>query len=99
MTYPNLERAVIFMARDNGCINRYMSEEMVLDQTRRWLESHSRKYPPERVAEVEEWLLTLTENQLQTVLVGERFDALDIMTMMAAPVIADSLLNAIFEVL
>ncbi len=65
--YPNIENAVLIMALDNGGINCYRPESDLNADLAEYLNDTD----PAFLEELEAWLSTLSEEQLDTVVSGE----------------------------
>jgi hypothetical protein len=91
MKWPGITRAALEIAYDNGGITRMRSEERMLGQLERWLETQ----PQDPLPAIDAWLLALSDEDLETVCVGEQLEVAALMA--SAPPFTDQLLNAYFE--
>ena len=91
--FPNIEKAALEIAYDNGGINRDRSEA----QQKRDLRSFLLECGLERehLRDIDTWLGTLSKNDLQTVCAGEYNESQTILA--NAPMFTDHLLNEIFD--
>lgn len=71
MNYPNITKACLEIAYDNGGVHRYRSEEKVRSEIDEWLEQNSQAWDLERF---EYYLGTLSEEELHTACAGEEED-------------------------
>lgn len=101
--YPNLKRVALEIAYDNGMINRFCSEELFLKSLDPII-GDSGTYHADLVV-WDEWLGTLTDEQIQVVAAGEQTEMEELMELCPDPVEASpedaslsGLLNDIFEV-
>lgn len=93
MTWPNIERAHLEIAYDNGGIHRERSEGRAARELRRYLSSLP--YDRDQLAAIDAWLGSLTHEQLVTVCAGDQSDALSILE--RAPPFTDAVLTGIFD--
>lgn len=89
--YPGIKRAVLAIAYDNGGINRYRTEKDML----RELESFLVRQPSEILPDIDRWLASLSDDDLQTVCCGEHDDQLALTK--TAPPFTHQLLNDYFD--
>lgn len=88
--YPNIAKACLLIALDNGGINIRRSEAT---QRREYEQFIARQAAP--LDEIDAWLGTLTKHQLDTLCNGEAH-AID-QLLRSAPAFTDDLLNAYFN--
>ena len=88
----HIRRACLLISRSNGGINRGRPETRVLREMQKFLDT--RPYEAEFKA-IDEWLGTLTEDQLETVCDGEHSEMKAIMK--DAPPFTETLLHDYFE--
>lgn len=91
--YPNIEKAHLEIAYDNGGINRYRSEDKAQRELRCFLPQLP--YTQDVMLTIDAWLGSLSADDLQAVCIGEdcAADAL----LMSAPPHTQAVLTAIFE--
>jgi hypothetical protein len=101
--YPNLKRVALEIAYDNGMINRFCTEELFLKSLDPIIGAEG-TYHADLVV-WDEWLGTLTDEQIQIVAAGEQTEMEELMADAPEPVEAHrddaslgGLLNDIFEV-
>jgi hypothetical protein len=91
--YPGIERATLLIAIDNGGINRDRSKA----QQRRDLAKFLRHQPDEILKPVDDWLVTLSEEELDALCCGGRGEPETDAILDKAPPFADHLLNLYFD--
>lgn len=91
MRYPHIMRACTEIAYDNNGINRTRPEAEQRAQCAKWLE----KFPPEKLADYDHWLSTLSEEELDTVCTGEETER--DMLFESAPLEADYFFDSYFN--
>lgn len=69
MKYPTIEKAIVEMAYDNGCISRFQTEDHL---KRRVMESLSKEYTTEELDMVEDHLKDLSEEDFDDLICGEQ---------------------------
>lgn len=90
-SFPGIKRAALAIAYDNGGINCTRSQKRMLGEFRRWLE----KQPQEPLPEIDAWLASLSDDDLETFCAGEHSEMMALMS--GAPPFTDKLLNDYFE--
>jgi len=89
--YPNIYRAALEIALDNGGINRTRPVEQQEAEFYRWLAQQ----PSDPLPAIETWLATLTDDQLQSAVSGAEPE--DQALLATAPPFTDDLLTRYFE--
>lgn len=89
--YPNIKKATLSMAYDNGCINSQEPESQSLDRADQVLQN----WPEARLDNVEHDLAKLSEDQLNTFCCGEEVEAANLPITLCC----HELIGQIFEVL
>lgn len=67
--YPNLTKAVVEMAYDNGAVNRDRTEENLLQRLDDYLGQTGHDHA--RLAEMDDWFAGLTNRQISVAVAGE----------------------------
>lgn len=94
--YPNIARACQLIALDNGGINRARGAFEQVRQCERWTEDRAQfRFP--NIDELDAWLATLTDEQLDSVCCGGEGESDKVAAMAGAPPFADELLTTYFE--
>lgn len=88
----NIKKACLLISRSNGGVNRDRPEARVLREMQKFLDT--RPYEAEFKA-IDQWLGTLTEDQIETVCDGEQSEMDAIMK--DAPAFTETLLHDYFE--
>lgn len=91
--FPNIEKACLAVALDNGGINRFRSVDKQRREYAKWLAQQD--YP--NLAEIDQWLGTLSKDDLETVCVGGQDEPGTIAIRASAPAFLDDLLNSYFD--
>jgi hypothetical protein len=94
--YPNIARACQLIALDNGGINRTRGALAQVRECERWLEDRAQFQFP-NVDEIDAWLATLTDDQLDAVCCGGQGEPEQVAAMVGAPPFTDELLTTYFE--
>lgn len=68
--FPGIKRAALEIAYDNGGINRHRTEAAMLRALDKFLASQ----PNEVLPDIDRWLSSLSDDELQTVCCGDQFD-------------------------
>lgn len=89
--FPGIARAAFSIALDNGGINRNRSEK----QQRRDFNQFIDRQPPEILADIDAWLSSLTDDELETACTGEQTEMDDLLS--GSPPFTDKLLNDYFN--
>ena len=89
--FPGFTAATLEIARDNGAINRFQTESAVLKRLAKFLKEQEAG----QVHDAEKWLVSLSQDDLETVCSGEHGEAQAIVQ--NAPPFTDTLLNQIFD--
>lgn len=89
---PNIKRAALLIAYDNGMINRKQSEEQYLELVEKAISEFS--FSSE---EIDTWLLSLTNGELNTICCGEVSDAQFVLEEQKAPAGTVDLLDRMFD--
>jgi len=87
--YPYLRRAVVLLGLDDGCINRYNTEQDVLDNVG---DALTMEFQPDQLKAVEEYLSRLNADQLEELCCGEQVDPIDEIS-----ALVDRVLNHMFD--
>jgi hypothetical protein len=66
--FPKLEHAIVEIAFDNGCINRFITKEQVVENA---FEACVARFDPSELQRVESHLATMSPSALDTLLTGE----------------------------
>jgi hypothetical protein len=90
--FPNIKRAALEIAYDNGMINR---QELELDFIRS-VNERLEAMPVIKLAGLEGWLAGLDQQTFQTACVGEHNDMMEVMKTAPDPEFAEKALNVIF---
>lgn len=90
MSYPGIERATLLIALDNGGINRNRSEEQQKAELEAFFVGRR-----EDLAKIDAWLLSLTNEQLETACCGEHDEMAALLA--SAPPGTDQFLNDYFD--
>lgn len=94
IAYPNIAKAHIRMAYDNGGIHRHRSEETARRELQEFLPVSG--YNADQLAAIDDWLGTLSEaDDLETVICGS-VDEADVL-LATSPPLTNELLNDIFD--
>jgi hypothetical protein len=89
--YPGIRRAALAISYDNGGINAIRSEKQMLRELALFLE----RQPAEILANIDAWLSSLSDDDLNTICCGEVSEADRLLR--DAPVFTDGLLNDFFN--
>ena len=90
--YPSIRNACLYIARDNGGVNRYRAETQVRCEIGRFLaeRGYSDHFP-----NIEKWLGSLNESDLEIVCAGEESERVHVMR--RAPPFTETLLDEYFH--
>lgn len=91
MQYPGIYKAALLIALDNGGINRARSRDRQKREFERWLPSQ----PADIFPAIDEWLSSLSDDDLEIVCCGGDDEQDEIMK--SAPPFTDDLLNSYFD--
>jgi hypothetical protein len=89
--FPGIKRAALEIAYDNGGINRFRPEVVVLHE----LEQFLARQPSELLPDIDGWLSGLSDADLETVCCGEESDQLSLVK--TAPPFTHQLLDDYFN--
>jgi len=89
--YPNIHRAALAIAIDNGGLNRWRSEKQIHKEIAAWLA----KQPDDLLKPIDEWLGRLSQEQFEMACSGAEDDAVALLS--TAPPFTDELLNRYFD--
>ena len=95
--YPQVKRALIALAYDNGMVDR---DNPIEDQLAKWLIEIPNQ-PEARITATESYVATLTDDILEKVIGGEETETAELMAATTDPVTAalvDQFLKDMFEV-
>ena len=90
--YPNIQLATIEIAHDNGLISRCRSADSIYEDLQQFLSVS--EYTPEQLANINDWLGTISKEDMKTVCNGEEGDISNVM--LGSPIHTDKLLDDIF---
>lgn len=91
--YAALHKAFLVIALDNGGIHRDRSVERQAKEATVFLSKRDSAF----LAPIEQWLASLTDDEIETVCAGGRDEPETIELMAKAPPFADDLLNDYFD--
>ena len=93
MDYPNIYRAALAIALDNGGINRYRTKDAQEVDFERWIA----RQPQEPLPAIDAWLATLSDDEIETVCCGCQDDPEPKALLALSPPFADDLLTRYFD--
>lgn len=88
--FPSIKKCALFIAYDNDMINICVSEQMFLSNAEKVLTQYE-----ESIKDIEEYLITLSEEQLDIICIGDYDDARPLI--LNSPKDTEEILNSIFE--
>jgi hypothetical protein len=91
--YPGITKAAQLIAVDNGGINRFRSPDLQNAEFEAWLS----KQPSEPLPAINTWLLSLTDEQLETVCIGCSDEPETKALIAQSPPFTDDLLTRYFD--
>lgn len=94
--FPNIAKACLLIALDNGGINRGRSVDEHAQDFDRWMEDRAQFQFP-NAGEIDNWLGSLGDDDLNHVCCGGQGEPEQDAAMVGAPPFADLLLTAYFE--
>lgn len=90
--FSNIRNACLYIARDNGGVNRHRPEAQVRGEIDRFL---AQRGYSDHFSEIDAWLGSLSEGELETVCAGEETERLDVMR--SSPPFTETLLDEYFN--
>jgi hypothetical protein len=90
--YPGIARAAHLISLDNGCVNRHRSDAERLRDLDKFLAQQLLD-----LREIDDWLLGLSDEDLEEVCCGCADDAIHMQLLSGAPPFTDALLNDFFD--
>jgi hypothetical protein len=91
--FPGIAKAVRLIALDNGGINRFRTTDLQEAEFEAWLA----KQPNDPLPAIDAWLLSLTDDELETVCIGCSDEADTKALIAQAPPFTDDLLARYFD--
>jgi hypothetical protein len=89
--FPGIQRAALEIAYDNGGVNRTRPQAQMLREFHAWLA----KQPQEPLPKIDEWLSSLSDEQLNVVCTGEHSEMEA--AIQSSPPFTNDLLNRYFN--